>query len=490
MSTSEPAVEGFESSLPLERSEKTWGGLAVFGNTSSAAVATWCFISGGFVAAYLGATQGAIAIVAGTLIGVFVVLLAALPAASRYGVEAVRSTRTIFGVRGSFATVVLTMIILVGWNAVLTISLSDAVVAALVQLGAIGSGSIGLWSPVFSLVGLVVVFLLLRRGNSTLRWAGPVVAITVLVLAVWIAVMILSQFGLDRIVAASALDPFPDNRINYMLVIELGIAGGMSWWPYVGGLTRNAKSMKHAALPSVAGLGLMMGLVLSIGMIAALVVPASGGDPTSFLIELGGPLAGVFALAFLVFANIGTVMVGAYTATLGLKQISAVDRRISWPWAVVIVLIPVALVATAFSDLFMANYGAFITLAGILLGPICGMQVADYFIIRRQNLDVRSLFTDTSGSRYWYLGGFNPVGFVSLAAGIATYLLLLNPFTYEPGLSIGIVSASVPCAIVAGVVYLILMRIVPALWCTRELPEPTNAVPRRTQASRSGSSSR
>lgn len=472
-----PSHATFESSYPLTPAEKTWGGFAVFGNTSSAAVATWCFISGGFVAAYLGATQGVLAIVAGTLIGVFVVLLAALPAASRYGIEAVRSTRPIFGIRGSMITVLLILIILVGWNAVLTISLSEAAAAALAQLGMIAPEATTAWSPVFSILGLLVVFLLLRRGTSTLRWAGPAVAITVLVLAVWIAATILTQFGADRIFSAAALDPYPENRINYMLVIELGVAGGLSWWPYVGSLTRNAKSMRQAALPSVAGLGLMMGLVLAIGLIAALAVPASGGDPTSFLIELGGPFAGVLALAFLVFANIGTVMVGAYSAALGLKQIPIIDRRMSWPWAVMLVLVPVVIVATLFSDVFMANYGAFITLAGILLGPICGMQIADYFIIRKQELDVHALFTETPGNRYWYLAGINPVGIIGLAVGMTTYLVLLNPITYEPGLDLGVIAASIPAAIVAGSVYFALMRTIPAFWRTRIIELQKSTLP-------------
>lgn len=487
MSRQTTSDAGFESSIPLSRAEKNWGGLAVFGNTSSAAVATWCFISGGFVAAYLGATQGVLAIIAGTLIGVFVVLLAALPAASRYGIEAVRSTRTIFGVRGSYLTVVLALTILIGWNAVLMISLSDASSAALAQLGVIGEADAGVWAPVFSLLGIVAVFLLLRRGNRTLRWAGPVVAVTVLALAIWIGATLIAEFGLDHILAAKALAPFGDNHLDFMLVVELGIAGGLSWWPYVGSLTRNAKSMRQSAFPSVAGLGLMMGLVLAIGMIAALAVPASGGDPTAFLIELGGPVFGVFALLFLVFANIGTVMVGAYSAALGLKQLPAVDRRVPWAWAVVIVLAPVALVATVLSELFMANYGAFITLAGILLGPICGMQIVDYFLIRRQRLDVRGLFSDGPGGGYWYFAGFNPAGLVSIVVGAVTYLVLLDPFTYVPGLEIGFISASIPCAITAGASYYLLMRLVPGLWTTRTAatrsattPSPTAPAPTPT----------
>ena len=253
-----------------------------------------------------------------------------------------------------------------------------------------------------------------------------------------------------------------------MLTIELGIAGGLSWWPYVGGLTRNAKSTRTAVVPSVLGLGAMMSLVLVIGLIAALVVPESAGDPTAFLIGVGGPVFGVVALLFLVLANIGTIMVGAYSAALGLKQLPAVDRRISWQGAVLLVLAPMLLIAVFLAEPFMANYGAFITLAGILLGPICGMQIVDYYLVRRQELDVRSLYSLDGSGQYWYFGGYNPAGIAGLAAGMGTYLALMNPFTYEPVVDIGILTAAIPGVIVAGIVYYVIVRTTPVLWATRQ----------------------
>lgn len=458
----------FESSLPLDSAEKTWGPMAIFGNTSSAAVATWCFISGGFVAAYLGATQGALAVTAGTLIGVFMVLLAALPVGGRYGVEAVRSTRTLFGSRGSILTVVLTLLILIGWNSVLMIALADASSMALVQMGALTESMLGPATVIVAILGAVIVYFLLRHGTSTLRWAGPVVALTVLVLAVWIGIVLIARFGIDGILSAEALAPMPDNGTNFMLTVELGIAGGLSWWPYVGGLTRNARSTKTAIIPSILGLGLMMSLVLVIGLIAALVVPESAGDPTAYLIEIGGPVFGVIALFFLALANIGTIMVGAFSAALALKQLPSIDRRVSWAASVALVLLPVLVISVFFADIYMANYGAFITLAGILLGPICGMQIVDYYLVRKQELDARSLYSVDGSGTYWYFGGFNPAGIVGLIAGMATYLVLLDPFSYIPHVDLGIIAAAVPGAIVAGIAYYAVLRLTPRLWASRQ----------------------
>lgn len=452
-----------EASLPIHASERTWGALAVFGNTASAAIATWCFITGGFVAYYVQAGPGSIAIIAGTLIGVFLSLLAALPPATRYGVEAVRSTRPTLGVKGSWLTLALVLVILVGWNSVLTIFLGRSGAETMHALGVVDSPN---GKPLIITIGLLsclAVVVLLWKGPSTLRLAGPAIAITVLVLAAVMMIFLLTEFGWDRIFSAPALAPLPDKATNYMIVIELGIAGAVAWWPYIGSLTRHSRSTRTAVGPSVIGLGLLMGVVLSIGLFAAVVVPASAGNPTLFMIETGGPALGLVALCFMVLANVGTTMVGVYACALALKQVRAIDRAISWRMASIISILPVVVVLVAFADPFMDHYGTFLAFAGVTLGPVCGVQIVDYFILRRQQLSIRGLYDDEDPT-YRYVGGFNPAGFVGLAAGVTTYLFMLDPVHFEPGTqAFSWLSATVPAAVAAGVTYFVAMRAVPGL---------------------------
>ena len=452
-----------ETSRPVQPSERTWGPIAVYGNTASAAIAVWCFMTGGYVAAYETAGRGAIGIVAGTMIGVFISLLAALPPATRYGLEAVRSTRPTLGVRGSWFTLVLVMAILVGWNSVLTIYLGDSAAEALAALGVVGESSAGALAVIIGLVSCVIVVAMLRNGQATLRLAGPIIAVTVLVTAAIMTIFMFVKFGAGTIFSAPALDPLPDKSTNYMIVIELGIAGAVAWWPYIGGLTRNARSTRTAVIPSVLGLGLSMGAILCVGLFAAVVVPASGGNPTLFMIESGGVALGLVALIFIALSTIGTTMVGVYACALGLKQIKSVDRAVSWRTATIISTIPVAIVVAVLAEPFMAHYGTFLAFAGVTLGPLCGVQVADYFLLRRQVLDVRGLYDD--GARtYWYLGGFNPAGFVAIAAGVVTYLFVLDPVTFTPGTQLfSVMSATVPAFLASGLVYLVLMKAAPGL---------------------------
>jgi NCS1 family nucleobase:cation symporter-1 len=79
----------------------------------------------------------------------------------------------------------------------------------------------------------------------------------------------------------------------------------------------------------------------------------------------------------------------------------------------------------------LSDYSAYIFgwLVGYsgLLGPIAGVMIADYFIVRKRSLNVEDLYR--RGGEYEYANGVNPRAMVSLALGIAVALLgLAVPF--------------------------------------------------------------
>ncbi len=73
----------------------------------------------------------------------------------------------------------------------------------------------------------------------------------------------------------------------------------------------------------------------------------------------------------------------------------------------------------------MASFGSYVFgwLVGYsgLLGPVAGIMVADYFIIRGTKLDTYSLYR--RGGVYEYRSGFNPVAIFALALGVLAALI-------------------------------------------------------------------
>ena len=56
-----------------------------------------------------------------------------------------------------------------------------------------------------------------------------------------------------------------------------------------------------------------------------------------------------------------------------------------------------------------------------LLGPVAGIMVADYFLLRRKRLLLADLYR--RGGAYEYSNGWNPLALVALVVGIAAAVL-------------------------------------------------------------------
>ena len=88
-----------------------------------------------------------------------------------------------------------------------------------------------------------------------------------------------------------------------------------------------------------------------------------------------------------------------------------------------------------------------------LLGPVAGIMVTDYFLIRKTELDMNSLY-HTEGA-YHYSRGINPRAIVSLALGVTVALigLLVHPlhFLYDYAWFVGF--------FISGAVYVGLMKL-------------------------------
>jgi NCS1 family nucleobase:cation symporter-1 len=63
---------------------------------------------------------------------------------------------------------------------------------------------------------------------------------------------------------------------------------------------------------------------------------------------------------------------------------------------------------------------AFLSGYSCLMGPLAGVMVCDYYIIKKRKLDVDQLYTDRG--IYWYNGGWNWRAYASFIIGVAPLL--------------------------------------------------------------------
>jgi NCS1 family nucleobase:cation symporter-1 len=449
-----------EAAWPAHPAERNWGTWGLFGVSVSAAVATWVFVIGGFVSYYLPAGTGMIAMTAGALVGIVLVVLAVLPVAARFGVDTVAAIKPQLGTKGCYLGLVQLYLSVVGWNILLLLFLGRAVADILIALDVIGEGARSTFATIAALVGALVVWLLLRGGPEVMRRVGAIVATSVALLSVWYLYLLVHEVGLSTIFDAKPSASTGDRVTDYTLGFETLAVSNLSWWAYVGGMIRLVPSARKALWPVVFGLGLPISLLSFIGLFAGLAVPESGGDPTAFLVDTAGAAGAIPALLFIVLANVGTTMVGVYVSAIGFRQIPAVQNRMSWDATTAMALVPAAIVVIFFGTWFFDHFGTFLAFLGVAFAPLVGIGIVDYYVLRRRRVSARALFDLSSRGSYHFWGGVNPAGIAGLVVGAVVYMLLLNPKTYVSHMPFQYISATLPSAFMAAVAYYAVTRLV------------------------------
>ncbi len=460
MSAIHQAAEG---SWPVVPAERTWGLVGLFGVTLSAGIAAWSYSIGGAVSWYLTAALGTIAMISGALVGMYFVTLAALPVSIKYGIDTIAASKPMYGSRGAAFSIFVQYASIIGWNCILIILFGRATANVLEAGGLISADLVSIVSIVVSLITIAIAYVMVIGGADSIRNNSVWIAVAVAIAGGVVLFMLVSQTGVDTIAAGEPAYATGNLHLDYVLGFEILVATVLSWWPYMGGIMRMSKSVSQALLPSMICLGLATGVIGLIGLYAGL---ATGEpDPSISFVQITGLWMGLVAVVFIGLANVGTAIVGVYATMIGLKQIPYFQFRLKWPIVAILALGPVAIIAAFFSDVFMDNILSFMYALGLVFAPICGIQIVDYYLLRRQKLHVPSLYDYSSRGRYFFWGGFNIAAFLATVAGMLFYWFLLDPITYENRFVVNDVivfqwiSASIPTVILAGALYWILTRV-------------------------------
>jgi NCS1 family nucleobase:cation symporter-1 len=144
-------------------------------------------------------------------------------------------------------------------------------------------------------------------------------------------------------------------------------------------------------------------------------------DPVQLLSRFHSPAAVVISLVAILLATLN-VNIGANVVSPANDFSNLWPKRISFRTGGVItclmgiVLMPWKLLSNykTFILGWLGGYAAF-------LGPVAGIMICDYFIVRRRVLLVDDLYL--RDGQYEYAGGFNWVALVALAAGAGTALV-------------------------------------------------------------------
>ena len=79
---------------------------------------------------------------------------------------------------------------------------------------------------------------------------------------------------------------------------------------------------------------------------------------------------------------------------------------------------------------FISKVGMFpfVNTLGAILAPVYGIMIVDYYVIKKERIDINQLFSSKKGGKYYYNDGWNQKAFVAWAiAGVFSVLTVWHP---------------------------------------------------------------
>ncbi|WP_218161786.1 MULTISPECIES: NCS1 family nucleobase:cation symporter-1 [Microbacterium] len=345
--------------------------------------------------------------------------------------------RASFGVRGANIPAVLRGVVGVFWYGVQTYLASQAVMILLVKVfpatlsltetSFLGLSALG-WICFLALS--LAQALALANGMETVRklsdFAGPVIWIAMIALAVWMLAR--AEWSID---------------FNFRTVETGGgfvgmVAAAFILVAYFGGPTLNfADFSRNAPTAAMVRRGNMLGLLINatafgivsivIALAAVKVHGSAVSDPLELLYDLDNVAALLIALVAIAIATAGINVIYNFVAPV-YDILQVWPRRFTFRSAGVVIAVVSILITpwNLFANPVIVNQ--MVGGVGALMGPLYGILMVDYYLLRGKSLNTQALFDDSSTGAYWYSKGYNPRAVVALlVAGVVTVCMTLLP---------------------------------------------------------------
>src|SRR5262249_519480 len=202
--------------------------------------------------------------------------------------------------------------------------------------------------------------------------------------------------------------------------------GTVGFWATVSlnipDFTRFARNQREQVIGQALALPTTMTLYAFVGIVVTSATVVIYGtaiwDPVQLLSRFQSPIAVVISLIAILLATLN-VNIGANVVSPANDFSNLWPRGISFrSGGVITCFMGIALMPWK----LLANYKTFIVdwlgAYAAFLGPVAGIMICDYFVVRRRELQLEDLYL--RGGMYEYRHGFNWVAIVALVAGAGT----------------------------------------------------------------------
>jgi NCS1 family nucleobase:cation symporter-1 len=345
-------------------------------------------------------------------------------AGTKYGISFPVLCRASFGTRGANVPAMLRAIVACGWFGIQTWIGGLALDALLTALWPGWAGLPAGKAVAFGAFWLLQVAIIVRgtEGIKKLEsWSAPLLLLGGLALLVW---AVRNGGGLGSVLAQSERLQGEPTR-SFWVLFPAALTANIGYWATLSlnipDFTRYARSQRSQMLGQALGLPTTMAGFAFIGVAvtgATIVVFGEAiWSPIDLVTRIGSPAVIVFATLVVLAAQVTTNMAANVVSpandfsNLSPKRISYVTGGLITA-VVGILMMPWKLYADAAAYIFtwLIGYSS-------LMGAIGGVLIADYWVLRRQRLELADLFA-VDGA-YTYRGGVNWRAVAALALAVS-----------------------------------------------------------------------
>ncbi len=420
---------------PTKIAQRTWGTyhIAALWIGMSVCIPTYMLASG-LIAGGMNWWQALLTITLGNIIVLIPMVLNA-HAGTKYGIPFPVLARASFGTLGSNVPALLRAVVACGWFGIQTWIGGQAFNSLIVLL--LPQWAIFEWGPAIGFLifwGMNVYFII--KGTESIKWlealAAPFLIIVGLALLAW-AYTRIGSFG-PMFAQPSKFQTAGEFWAFFMP----SLTGMVGFWATLSlnipDFTRYARSQRAQIIGQAIGLPPTMALYSFIGVAVTSATVVLFGeaiwDPVVLLSKFESPIVILLSLIALVVATL-TTNIAANVVSPANDFANLLPRKISFKTGG---LITAVLGIVMMPWKLLSDYGTYIFgwLVGYssFLGPIAGVLIADYYLVRKRTLSVRDLYL--RGGEYEFAGGFNLRALLALAAGVVVALigLLVEPLRF------------------------------------------------------------
>lgn len=351
---------------------------------------------------------------------------------TKYGVPFPVLVRASFGTTGAQVPALARSLVACGWFGIQTWIGGAAIYSILGALGWINPAADTAMIPVLGItliqfacfMGFWAVHLvIILAGIDSIKWLESLAA--PFLIASGIALLIWALVKVDNPAKLFAMSSSFERPGQFWAVFFPQLTAMVGFWATLSlnipDFTRYSKSQKDQALGQLIGLPPTMTLFCFIGIIvtsaSALIFGEAIWDPVVLVGKLGSPTVVVISMLALLLATLSTnLAANVVSPANGFSNLA--PRRIGYKaGGVITAVIGIAIMPWKLLDNFGDYIFTWLIGYSALLGPIAGIMLCDYFIMRRTRLDADALY-DPKG----IYGGVNWRAMIALGLAVAPNL--------------------------------------------------------------------